>query len=289
MKCEKSDVQCPGYRNLDDVLFRDESARIIRNARRLDQSQVISVQQTLVVSPQRSTSNKLTSTSTPPIPYHLPLSISPPPLQPISELGASFFFTKYTFNEPPFCTEYHDWLIQSYSEDGHILRAAIEAVGMAGISNVSDAPDAACKSKSQCGRALAGLNQALNDPTQALADTTLMAVILLGLYEVDQVSRFYVERAFLTCIQMVNFDRRGRYGRWVAHVNGATALLELRGQEEFTERGALLYLLIRSQIVSPLYPFRPPYGPQIKLTFILAVSLRTATHSCPPSTGENGV
>lgn len=64
---------------------------------------------------------------------------------------------------------------------------------------------------------------------------------------------------FLTCIQMVNFDRRGRYGHWVAHVNGATALLELRGKEEFTERGALLYLMIRSQIVSPLYPFRPPY------------------------------
>jgi hypothetical protein len=58
---------------------------------------------------------------------------------------------------------------------------------------------------------------------------------------------------------MINFDRRGRYGHWVAHVNGATALLELRAQEEFTERGALLYLLIRSQIVSPLYSFRPLY------------------------------
>lgn len=82
--------------------------------------------------------------------------------------------------------------MQSYSEDGHVLREAIEAVGMAGISNVSDAPDVASKSKRQYGRALASLNQALKDPTQALADTTLMAVILLGLYEVDQVSRFHM-------------------------------------------------------------------------------------------------
>lgn len=124
---------------------------------------------------------------------------------------------------------------------------------MAGISNISDAPEVASKSKRQYGRALAALNQALNDPTQALADTTLMAVILLGLYEVDWASRLDVQIHFLTCIQMVNFDGRGRYGHWAAHINGATALLELRGQEEFTQRGALLYLLIRSQIVSPPY------------------------------------
>jgi len=56
---------------------------------------------------------------------------------------------------------------------------------------------------------------------------------------------------FLTCIQIVNFKTWDRYRYWAAHVRAAMGLLELRGQEQFTrERGGLLYIQIRSQIVS---------------------------------------
>ena len=57
---------------------------------------------------------------------------------------------------------------------------------------------------------------------------------------------------FLTCIQTVNFEIWDQYRYWAAHVKAAMALLELRGQEQFTrERGGQLYIQIRSQIVSP--------------------------------------
>ena len=56
----------------------------------------------------------------------------------------------------------------------------------------------------------------------------------------------------LTCIQTINFETWDRYHYWTAHVEAATTLLELRGQEQFTrERGGQLYVQIRSQIVSP--------------------------------------
>jgi hypothetical protein len=114
-------------------------------------------------------------------------SISYPLPLPINELAANFFFAKYgEFNETPFSGDYHDWLTQSYFEGGpnHVLRAAIEAVGMAGISNVFHTPHVMPKSKGQYYKALAAMKQALNDPVQAIADTTLMAVILLGVFEV---------------------------------------------------------------------------------------------------------
>ena len=59
---------------------------------------------------------------------------------------------------------------------------------MAGISNVFHAPHVASKSKEQYYEGLAAMKQALNDPVQAIADTTFMAVILLGLFEVLQAS-----------------------------------------------------------------------------------------------------
>jgi hypothetical protein len=61
-----------------------------------------------------------------------------------------------------------------------------------------------------------------------------------------------VKGPFLTCVQTVNFETWDRYRFWAAHVKGAAALLELRGQDQFTrERGVQLYVLTRSQIVRP--------------------------------------
>jgi hypothetical protein len=117
----------------------------------------------------------------------LPISISYTLSQPINEIGAHFFFANYTCNEPPLSEGYHVWLTKTYYEDppNHGLRAAIEAAGMAGISNKFYAPQIASKSKEQYGRALAATKQALSNPIDLVADTTLATVILLGLFEVS--------------------------------------------------------------------------------------------------------
>jgi hypothetical protein len=151
----------------------------------------------------------------------------------LKEHGANFYFTKYTLNEDPFSGDYHNWLAQAYSSGDQALRGAIEAVGMAGISNVYYAPHVFSKSKEQYCQALAALNHALGDPVIAVADTTFMAVILLSMFE------------------MINFDTWDRYTSWATHVQGALTLLELRGKEQFSQkRGGLLFVLIRSQILT---------------------------------------
>jgi hypothetical protein len=118
--------------------------------------------------------------------YPLPISTLCGLPHSIHEVGAHFFFANYSCDEPPLSKGYHAWLTQIYFENRphHALRAGIEAAGMAGISNRYYAPYVAFKSKEQYGRALAATKQALSDPVEAVADTTLMAIILLGLFEV---------------------------------------------------------------------------------------------------------
>ncbi len=184
LRCERSGIQCPGYRDLGEILFRDESERVARwfcDAAQSEESP--STQQVLAVS--------AVSPRIPAIARRKPAWLTPGRVaysisQPAVELGTCFFFAKYLSKEAPFSGEYCDWVSQSYSQGrpSHALRATIEAVGMAGMSNVSHAPLLASRSKQRYCEALAAVKLDLADPVQAAADATLMAVILLGLFEV---------------------------------------------------------------------------------------------------------
>lgn len=165
-------MQCPGYRNLNEVLFRDESDRIIRKAHQIKDSKSTLIQDTNALALCQSYAG-----------------ISPSLSQPVTELGANFFFTKYTFLEPPYSKDSISWLARSYLEDATnpVLQLVIEAVGMLGISNVFHAPNVASKARRKYCNAMAAMKRSLNDPTKAVADTTFVAVMLFGLFEVRPV------------------------------------------------------------------------------------------------------
>ncbi|KAK3937231.1 hypothetical protein QBC46DRAFT_461014 [Diplogelasinospora grovesii] len=254
-RCEKSSAQCPGYRDLNEVLFRDESKRIILMSRQTEQS----IEESSIKPPICPTSKD----SKPLAPSPFPSSISYPLSQPANELGANFFFARYTgpLNEAPFSSDFVDWLTQSYlfenTLSSRVLKAAIEAVGMAGISNTSHAPDVFSRSRARYCEALAAMNQALHDPDQAISDATLMAITLCGFFET------------------ATFESWDRYRRhWTAHVQAATSLLELRGPAQFaSERGGQLYLVARSQILSACYQQHIPVPPGlVRTTFIFQCS-----------------
>jgi hypothetical protein len=136
------------------------------------------------VSPYRSAQHTLPSS----YPFQQPpITPSKGLTQTLSETAAHFFFSNYTCDEPPLSTEYYSWLTTLYfsSTSNGAIRAAIEAAGLAGIANKSYAPHIAAKAKHQYGKALVAANEALQDPKQALADSTFLSVILLGTYEVS--------------------------------------------------------------------------------------------------------
>lgn len=184
LKCEMRKKPCPGYRSLTELLFRDESQRIKRRfADDVDRHQQ-------PTPPTASTDNHLSAAT--PVSSHCHSTDLPPPTfshsicQPIEECAANFFFAYYTTTGPPFCDTYQAWLAQAYSEDhpSNVIRAVIQAVGMAAISNVFNAPAMVFQANERYGQALKGTNFALRNPTQATADSTLMAILLLGLFAV---------------------------------------------------------------------------------------------------------
>lgn len=164
-------------------------------------------------------------------------SVSRALFPPINEIAAHFFVANYVYDKPPLSEAYQLWLTDIYLEasTNHTLRAAIEAVGLAAISNISYAPQVAVRSRYQYGRALAILKESLGDPAEAITDITLLTIILLGLFD------------------LVSPDRWSEIGRpprsWTVHLQGATILLQLRGPEQFDhERGGQFYILLRSQL-----------------------------------------
>ncbi|OAP56352.1 hypothetical protein AYL99_09531 [Fonsecaea erecta] len=230
LKCAKLKQNCPGYRNLDEVRIRDESERVAHRHRQEDNSSEVWIpQQPLAQSLWHTTPAGCFATSP-----QASMTIEYP-LSPSSHaLGANFFFAKYSPNDGSSFRNYHAWLIQSYSEQGpnNVLRKAIEAVGMAGLSNVFYAPNVKSQARAQYFAALVSMQQALNDPAQAVSDATFMALMLLAFFET------------------VDCNNPGRYPHWAAHVKAGTAVLELRGQNQFdSERGGLLYVQFRSYLL----------------------------------------
>lgn len=66
-----------------------------------------------------------------------------------------------------------------------VIPAIIQAVGLAGISNVFHSPDLMVRAYQDYGKALTMTNKALRDPVKAIEDMTLMAVWFLGIFEVS--------------------------------------------------------------------------------------------------------
>ena len=109
LKCQKSGKSCPGYRNLNEILFRDESERILRK------NAAVSVRRNEI---QRSSTGlscyTVKSTTSVRDEGLQHLSIPNQLCQATSELAATFFFTKYAHDDPRMPNEFQKWMYRSY-------------------------------------------------------------------------------------------------------------------------------------------------------------------------------
>ncbi|KAJ9144280.1 Fungal specific transcription factor domain-containing protein [Pleurostoma richardsiae] len=238
LRCEKAKTQCPGYRDLTDVVFRDDTERIIRRSRRHGsggEDSPEALHDTTGESSLVSSPSTVQTHSTPrPAFCCSPASIPAIVTQPIDDIATHFFFVNYTTTGPPYTQRYLAWLTQACwgNSSTNPTRAVIEAFGMAGICNIFHAPQLMPKTRELYGRALAATNRALRDPIGVKADTTLLSVLFLGGYEI------------------MTFTNWSQYSSWAAHIEGATALLKLRGPEKLSqEPGIQLYIQLRSSIL----------------------------------------
>ncbi|KUI52888.1 hypothetical protein VP1G_10546 [Cytospora mali] len=149
-------------------------------------------------------------------------------------MAANFFFNNFVVEGPLTTDTNYEFLVNIYRNHPDSAAVhAMEAIGLAGLSNISHDHHLRIEAQKRYGRALTTTNYSLGDPVQATSDLTAMSVLLLGQFE---------------SMVVESWDQ---YGRLIAHVEGASALLKIRGQEQFQRKsGICMFMALRMQILT---------------------------------------
>lgn len=126
------------------------------------------------------------------------------------------------------------------SPDKH-LTASVDSVSLAFFAHRANSPGALKQAKRKYVHALGLIQTAIQNPGTAIQDTTLLAAMLLDLFE-----------------KMTNDNPRSN-GAWFNHVHGAFQLIKLRGPDQF-QRALSVRLLARlctSLLISCVASYRP--------------------------------
>ncbi|TVY81448.1 hypothetical protein LSUE1_G004656 [Lachnellula suecica] len=122
--------------------------------------------------------------------------------------------------------------IHTYGDMDAHLSVSIRAVGLASLSKASHSPDLETQAMRSYASALKMINKAITSSDVATTDTTLSAVMLL-----DQFEKIIppTERTIKA---------------WTNHLNGATALMKMRGPKQFqTKAGLEMFIQMSSHIL----------------------------------------
>jgi hypothetical protein len=139
--------------------------------------------------------------------------------QNLDDLALGHFFHQYVFKYPE---QGHNWHI---TDGNGCLLSAIKALGEAGVRKRRGLPPSSLDTTAQkhYGDAIQKVNAALRSPESAKRDSTLLAIIILGIFE-----------------NLNGYQRN--LDCWRGHVNGAASLIHLRGTEQFrTQQGCRLF------------------------------------------------
>lgn len=119
-----------------------------------------------------------------------------------------------------------EWIPQLLSRPNieGTLRESFRALSLAIFANAAKSPAVMRKARIAYGSALEETNRALMSHEAAVKDSTLVSVILLGMYE----GTVYTDKSSID--------------RWSKHVSGAYTLFMLRGKSQFeTELGRRIF------------------------------------------------
>ncbi|KAL2042764.1 hypothetical protein N7G274_004523 [Stereocaulon virgatum] len=247
-QCRRARRVCLGYRDEKSLTFRDQTRTVVSKAQAAKaRSSKVTPGTDLPeeFNPSKDASGALVSIAqvsayTQDIPRN--------PHAPIEEQGSFYFFHHFVRKDVNSPIAYNEYipkiynLTSSYSE----LPAIIQAIGMAGIANLQSSSEPMMIARRKHTACLRALNSSLQDPKTATSDATFMTVMLLSLYET-----------------ITGFSPQSLKS-WVNHINGATAIMRLRGKASLqTVVGRHLFSLLRIQIVVDCIQRRALIPPEI--------------------------
>jgi hypothetical protein len=265
-RCQNSGRRCPGYPQQDELRICDQSAEVIRKARKSAEVVVkahgirskIHNAETVDVSefsfqPQPNYPFEWEESS-PDTDWSLAISTPASPLPMDSEeLSFAFFFNNCVINR----NVYHACV---YQPDNKHLIASIKAFGVANLSKHYSDKRLLTSSQHQYANALNLTNLALRDPLQVKRDETLLAILVLTNYET------------LTGGVTRTLDA------WEQHVNGSASLLSLRGLDGIrgtSGRVLTLHVITGINVICLLRDLPTP-------PFIHGLQAKVFEHLCEP-------
>lgn len=103
-----------------------------------------------------------------------------------NDQASCFFFTNYALENADKYKTVYEYLPTLYNDTHRAspLLSIIHALGIAGLSSHRKAPELMSAARVRYDSALHLLASSLQDPVLAMADQTLISVLLMGLYEV---------------------------------------------------------------------------------------------------------
>ncbi|KAL2837294.1 hypothetical protein BJY01DRAFT_221132 [Aspergillus pseudoustus] len=238
-QCVRAGSKCDGYRDQNSLTFQDQTAQtlskpqsFLRNNSRpvtlLHENQAVSTTETTLCQQGMVYQSKKEPDNDP----WRRISISP------QDLALSFFFYHYLMSgsgsgtgpalSHPDCVS----IMYTRAAEGGYLADLINAVGVTSLAYVKNAPALTHVGARIYSGALRSMRVALADPIEASSDQMLVAVMLLVLYET------------------VIWNADSNLSLWDRHMDGALALVELRGMCQFRNRiGRSIFLNLRTRVL----------------------------------------
>lgn len=213
-------------------MFRDETRKVVRKAKAKEMERNASSGEDTLTKPSQPCSDRSPKVYSPQGDIELVMRNPSPPIE---DCAISFFFHHDASVPRTFSRGFLDILPAIYQKELNSrgpLSEIISAISLAGISNLQGAPDVMLAARVKHTAALRVVNAALQDPASAKADSTLMTVMLLGLFE------------NITCSTPQSLQA------WAKHVSGATTLAQIRGHSQFQyDLGRRMFAYLRNQIL----------------------------------------
>ena len=271
-QCIKSKRPCHGYRNVDAVVFRNETTTT-----KLRVDQIKSGETTIdnsypnvkfdgvsQVSQGLSINERLPKESNRPCsPNSVGISIQ----QSQEQLALSYFFTEYVLvprrsNASYGYLEYLPPLYMHANLDS-ALSYATSAVALTALCAKPGRGKLRLEAQRQYGKAILRIQEAISNPIEVKSDLTLLSVLLFGLFE------------SMTCtIETLP--------TWGKHIDGAVALIRFRGEELFESPvSRALFYTVRFQMLITHISRREPVKPFLNVVGDWATVPQQLTGNAP--------
>jgi hypothetical protein len=157
------------------------------------------------------------------------------------ESGLAYFFSRYVAADETPSHQKFDfvrdvWKPSSSASDAQIdsVLASMTAVGLMRWATSSQLPDLMDAARKSYGTALRLINHALQDPTEAVKDSTMLSILILGVFE----------------MMSENTQRTMTVEAFQEHVKGAEALALMRGPAQFkTRAGRRMFSMLCQRVI----------------------------------------